>query len=50
VGLVVNTFWGVYNIIALLVIVRAAVYRLPAGWNPQPPVAGAPGGAPRPGR
>ncbi|MBM3145006.1 MAG: hypothetical protein FJ010_08555 [Chloroflexi bacterium] len=36
-GLLVNVFWGIYNILMLSVIVRAAVYRPPANWTPRPP-------------
>jgi cellulose synthase (UDP-forming) len=32
-----NAFWGVYDITMLLPIVRAAVFRPPAGWAPAPP-------------
>jgi len=32
-----STFWGCYNIVMLSVIVKAAAYKPPAGWAPQPP-------------
>ena len=32
-----NVFWGSYNIVMLVPIVRAAVFRPPEGWKPQPP-------------
>jgi cellulose synthase (UDP-forming) len=32
-----NLFWGVYNIIMLVPIVRAAVFRPPPGWKVEPP-------------
>jgi len=32
-----NVFWGVYNIALLAPIVRAAVFRPPPGWKPEPP-------------
>ena len=37
-GLFVNAFWGCYNVMQLSVIVRAALYSPPRGWNPQPPM------------
>jgi cellulose synthase (UDP-forming) len=37
IGLAVNLFWSVFNIGALSAIIRAAVYRPPAGWKPAPP-------------
>ncbi len=36
-GLFINTFWGIYNAIMLLVVIRAAFYKLPEGWSPRPP-------------
>ena len=36
-GVSMNVFWGAYNVAMLLPIVRAAVFRPPAGWKPQPP-------------
>lgn len=36
-GLLVNIFWGCYNILMLSAVVRAAVYEPPAGWKPAPP-------------
>ncbi len=36
-GVLINVFWGIYNIFMLLSIVRAAVYRPPAGWKARPP-------------
>ena len=35
-GLGINLFWAVYNTLKLSVIVKAAVYDLPDGWNPRP--------------
>lgn len=36
-GLSINLFWGSYNIVMLLAIVRAALYRPPPGWDGRPP-------------
>lgn len=36
-GLVINIFWGCYNILMLSIIVRAAVYEAPKEWQPAPP-------------
>jgi cellulose synthase (UDP-forming) len=36
-GVAVGVFWGSYNVAMLLPIVRAAVFRSPAGWSPRPP-------------
>jgi len=36
-GVLVNAFWGCYNLWQLMVIVRAALYSPPKDWNPQPP-------------
>lgn len=36
-GVLVNIFWGCYNIVMLSAIVRAAVYKPPAGWEARPP-------------
>jgi cellulose synthase (UDP-forming) len=36
-GVSVNAFWGCYNIFQLAVIVRAARYVPPEGWDPRPP-------------
>lgn len=36
-GVFVNIFWGSYNIFMLLVIVKAALYKPPAGWQARPP-------------
>ncbi len=36
-GILVNSFWACYNIAQFLVIVRAAFYAPPEGWNPRPP-------------
>jgi cellulose synthase (UDP-forming) len=36
-GVLINTLWGGYNVWMLSAIVRAAVYRPPDDWNPQPP-------------
>jgi cellulose synthase (UDP-forming) len=36
-GILINVVWGCYNIWMLWAIVRAAFYRLPADWDPQPP-------------
>ena len=38
VGLLVNLFWGAYNIIMLSVVIKALYYKLPEDWNPKPPV------------
>ena len=38
-GILVNSFWGCYNIWQLLILVRAARYRPPADWKPLPPSA-----------
>ncbi|MBI9103966.1 MAG: glycosyltransferase [Spirochaetales bacterium] len=35
-GLGINLFWTIYNISNLSIIVKAAVYSLPEGWNPRP--------------
>ena len=32
-----NVFWAGYNIALLVPIVRAAVFRPPPGWKPEPP-------------
>jgi cellulose synthase (UDP-forming) len=36
-AILVSIFWGCYNITRLWAIVRAAVYRPPAGWEARPP-------------
>jgi cellulose synthase (UDP-forming) len=36
-GMIVNIFWAVYNSVMLLNIIKAAVYRLPEGWEAKPP-------------
>jgi cellulose synthase (UDP-forming) len=36
-GLLINIFWGIYNGVMLSVIVRAAVYKPPIGWQVRPP-------------
>jgi cellulose synthase (UDP-forming) len=36
-GILINVMWGCTNIWMLWAIVRAAVYKLPADWDPQPP-------------
>jgi cellulose synthase (UDP-forming) len=36
-GVALNIFWGGYNALMLLPIVRAAVFRPPEGWTPHPP-------------
>lgn len=36
-GLLINIFWGIYNCVMLSAIVRAAVYKPPAGWQVQLP-------------
>jgi cellulose synthase (UDP-forming) len=33
-----SVFWGVYNLLMLWAILRAAVYRPPPDWQPEPPV------------
>ncbi|HNX73614.1 MAG TPA: glycosyltransferase [Spirochaetales bacterium] len=38
VGLLVNLFWGAYNVVMLSVVVKALYYKLPKDWNPEPPV------------
>lgn len=37
VGIFINIFWCVYNILLLSNIVRAAIYKPPSDWNPRPP-------------
>lgn len=37
VGALVNVGWAIYNIATLSVILRAALYKAPTGWNPRPP-------------
>lgn len=36
-GVLINVFWGIYNILPLSRIIRAAVYVPPADWSPRPP-------------
>jgi cellulose synthase (UDP-forming) len=36
-GVLVNAFWGCFNVYQLLTIVRAARYSPPADWDPRPP-------------
>lgn len=36
-GVLINVFWGAYNIYPLSRIIRAAVYVPPADWQPRPP-------------
>ncbi len=36
-GILMNVFWGGYNIAMLWSIVRAAIYRLPKDWKVRPP-------------
>jgi len=36
-GILVNIFWGIYNILMLSAIIRAAIYQPPANWSPKPP-------------
>ncbi len=36
-GILVNIFWGCYNIVMLSAIIRAAVYKPPENWSPHPP-------------
>ena len=36
-GVLINVFWGIYNILPLSRIIRAAVYVPPADWDPRPP-------------
>ncbi len=45
-GTLVNIFWGCYNIVMLSAIVRAAVYKPPAGWEARPPPFLFPSGRP----
>ena len=45
-GVLVNIFWGCYNTVMLSAIVRAAVYRPPAGWEARPPAFLFPSGYP----
>ena len=37
-GVLINTFWGVYNCVMLSALVKAAVYKPPEGWKVQTPV------------
>jgi cellulose synthase (UDP-forming) len=36
-GILINVFWCVYNIVLLSTIVRSALYKPPADWEPRPP-------------
>jgi cellulose synthase (UDP-forming) len=36
-GVLINVFWGLYNLFPLSRIVRAALYVPPADWQPRPP-------------
>jgi cellulose synthase (UDP-forming) len=36
-AILVNVFWGCYNIVMLSAIIRAAVYKPPENWSPAPP-------------
>lgn len=45
-GVLVNIFWGCYNIVMLSAIVRAAVYKPPASWEARPPAFLFPSGYP----
>ena len=36
-GILVNVFWGCYNIVTLSAIIQAAVYKPPKDWSPKPP-------------
>ena len=36
-GFAINAFWALYNAFFLMTIVRAAFYRIPTGWKPEPP-------------
>ena len=45
-GTLVNIFWGCYNIVMLSAIVRAAVYKPPAGWEARSPAFLFPSGYP----
>jgi cellulose synthase (UDP-forming) len=45
-GVLVNVFWGFYNIVMLWAIVRAALYKPPAGWEARPPAFLFPSGYP----
>lgn len=36
-GILINVFWGMYNILPLSRIIRAAYYAPPADWQPRPP-------------
>jgi len=36
-GILINIFWGMYNILPLSRIIRAAYYAPPADWQPRPP-------------
>jgi len=47
-GVLVNIFWGCYNIVMLLAIVRAAVYKPPASEEAHPPEFLFPDGLPIP--
>ncbi len=35
-GVLINTFWGIYNCVMLSAIVKAAVYKPPEGWEVHP--------------
>lgn len=37
VGIGVNAFWACYNVVTLWALVRAAFYKPPRDWDPQPP-------------
>jgi cellulose synthase (UDP-forming) len=36
-GVLINAFWGLYNVMPLSRIIRAAFYAPPADWQPRPP-------------
>ncbi len=36
-GVLINIFWGIYNILPLSRIIRAAFYTPPKDWHPRPP-------------
>jgi hypothetical protein len=36
-GAISNAVWGVYNIVMLAAIVKAAIYKPPSDWEARPP-------------
>jgi cellulose synthase (UDP-forming) len=45
-GIVANVFWGLYHIVMLSAVLRAAFYEPPADWEPSPPAYLFPDGYP----